>query len=503
MGEGMEFRSILDLKDSGYQNGTRPAFFTDLNLPGILEQIQSLYDGDVAGYYYYFPADEACEAYRRQVYGEVGRPEVFALLQHFVGQMKDVGNAAAEGARTDIQLQRQIWFVQEVEKYCSAIEELYRELQKAGMHSEGFCLFLDYLQGYLEKESYRDMRSRCSVLTQELEQIRFTLHYENRQIVVTEGEMPSGYEAFLMDLCPGHTGEMKSPFGLSSRLSSLETEIYRIYANKHMDMIRRMEEFAEKYADYGDERLLTFSREIGFYLSYQVFQSRMEGYGFCFATPTTKREEPLQAAGLYDLALAVAVCREERAVVPNDFEYREGERFFVLTGPNQGGKTTFARSLGQLVYFAKLGLSVPAKQANVPYFKGILTHFSVEESIETGRGKLKEELVRLAPMMDTVYENTFVIINELFTTAANFDACIMGGRVLDHFLAQRCMGIYVTHLRELSEGREGVVSLRASLDENRVQTFRVLRSPASDAPCAANQVNKYRLGYAQLKERLS
>ena len=35
-----------------------------------------------------------------------------------------------------------------------------------------------------------------------------------------------------------------------------------------------------------------------------------------------------------------------------------GERFFVLTGPNQGGKTTFARSLGQLVYFTRIGLDL-------------------------------------------------------------------------------------------------------------------------------------------------
>ncbi len=145
----------------------------------------------------------------------------------------------------------------------------------------------------------------------------------------------------------------------------------------------------------------------------------------------------MSAVGLYDLALACT----GREVVTNDMFFKEQERFFVLTGPNQGGKTTFARSLGQLVYFSMMGLDVPAVSARVYRFPDILTHFSVEESVETGRGKLKEELTRLAPMMkDLGGRHAFVVINELFTTAANYDACIMGRRVLEHFLDKGCFG---------------------------------------------------------------
>ena len=194
--------------------------------------------------------------------------------------------------------------------------------------------------------------------------------------------------------------------------------------------------------------------------------------------------------------------RLSNIVIPNDLHNDKGERFFVLTGPNQGGKTTFARSLGQLVYFTKMGLDVPAVSANVPYFPDIQTHFSVEESVETGRGKLKEELTRLAPMMEENRKDTFVIINELFTTAASYDAEIMGKKVLKHFIGLGCMGIYVTHLQELAGSHEGIVSLRAMLDENRIQTFKIERGAAEDTACAENVVNRYRLTYEQLKERL-
>ena len=149
-----------------------------------------------------------------------------------------------------------------------------------------------------------------------------------------------------------------------------------------------------------------------------------------------------------------------------------------------------------------MGLEVAAVSANLHYFEDILTHFSVEESVETGRGKLKEELIRLAPMMEAKYDKSFVIINELFTTAANYDAIIMGTNVLQHFIKQFCTGIYVTHLHELCEADKAVTGICAMLDENGKQSFKISRENIDYAECAANQVNKHRLGYEQLKSRL-
>ena len=64
------------------------------------------------------------------------------------------------------------------------------------------------------------------------------------------------------------------------------------------------------------------------------------------------------------------------------------------------------------------------------------------------------------------------------------------------------MGIYVTHLKELADEHEGIVSMRAMLNDEGIQTFEIRRGAAEDKPCAENQVNKYRLTYEQLKERL-
>ena len=340
------------------------------------------------------------------------------------------------------------------------------------------------------------------VLT-EIRRTRFVITCERDRIRVELREVAGegAYEEWISGAVGGEITRFQNPFMADIKITELENECLEILRTKKPELFRALGKIPTG-SECETPVLRRFSEEIRFYLAFAALQREMEAAGFAFVTPGTSEERPMEAKGLYDLALAMTSLSDGRSVVSNDFSLGDGERFFVLTGPNQGGKTTFARSLGQLVYLAKMGLDVPAGSANVPFFSGIQTHFSVEESVETGRGKLMDELVRLAPMMEDYRQGSFVVINELFTTAANYDAQIMGKRVLEHFIGLGCKGIYVTHIKELAEERDGVVSLRAMLDARGVPTFEIRRGEAEDGASAAGAVNKYRLTYEQLKERL-
>ena len=114
-----------------------------------------------------------------------------------------------------------------------------------------------------------------------------------------------------------------------------------------------------------------------------------------------------------------------------------------------------------------------------------------------------DELERLKPIMHESQEGSFVVINELFTTAANYDAIEMGKRVLKYLTDRNCKGIYVTHLGELTKACQGIISLRATVDSNNVQTFQIERSEPRELKGINSQVLKYRLSYDQIKERFS
>lgn len=499
----MAFESILDLRKSSYKDELRPSFYVDFNLDQIIDRVCRNWGENISSFYYYLPADKECEDYRRAVMADVKIENLNGALMNFVKCMKQHQEIEQKKEFVKRDIQKASWHVSEVLQYGAALKELLKALQEADIRSQGMLDLKASLEQYLASEEFKTMYQQAGELVEERNSIRFRISYADNQVVVSEAEVPGTYDSFLKNNLTEPEKPMKSPYVENPDLVSLEMLVIEILQRKKPELFKKTLEFYEKYRGYAKEVYIQLGKELPYYLAFYKFEEKMQKLGFAFTAPMVDETQDMFATGLYDLALACVNSDEDKEVTSNDFVYHEGESFIVLTGPNQGGKTTFARSLGQMMYFTKMGLDVPAKAANVHYFNNILTHFTVEESVETGRGKLQEELVRLKPMMDGDSTNDFVVINELFTTAANYDAIIMGQRVLQHFIGQNSRGIYVTHLKELTEAHESVVSMRAMLDDQGKQNHKIVRKEAEDIACAINQVNKYRLNYQQLKERLS
>lgn len=533
----MGFESILDKKEP-VKGVTRPAFFLDLNIDQILERITKG-DRGILEYFGYFPLDAECEGYRHDVYADIKENALYDALLTFntiYNEFRDIENKKKS---TRIDLQRPVWHFWGMEIYTRAITELKNSLENAKLTSEGFKGLKILLETYTGTQDFILMSEKAAKLKADLLNLTVYANYENGRIQVTvedSNENKSGaadsdkdrvsegngdkqisgenndedeyeniaeYEDFLEQICAVNEKEFVNPFAVTDELTSFEQEIVKIVAKKNPDIFKVAEKLFKETPEFEETVFSRLADELRFYLSYFEFEQKMIKAGFSFASPITSESQNICATGLYDLALACVNNEKGKPVISNDLAFEKNELFFVLTGPNQGGKTTFARSLGQLIYFTKIGLDVPAVSATVPYFSDILTHFSVEESVETGRGKLMEELVRLSPMMKEYKDNAFVVINELFTTAANYDAIIMGQNVLKHFLDEGCHGIYVTHLRELCDIDERIVGLSAQLDENGKQNFKIQKKSVDYEGCAKNQVEKYGLGYDKLVGRLN
>lgn len=507
-----DYPGILDLYRNSSEDVTRPAFFEDLNLIQIIDKI-SFEWGEQLETYFYFPANEASEEYRRRVYKDIKGLGLYSAFKGFAERMTGAEKAAQN--RTDCvqPLQKAAWNIYCAVEYTESVCDLKDALmaQRAGICSEGVGKLADLLAEYTSAEEFIKLKQESEKLMDRMSSYRVRMTYENNRVVVESFESSgetAEYEQFLRFFNTEKIKDFINPFDHTIEHAMLERSVLSRFVKKEPEFFTEVENFEKQYPEYILPELSKMKNEVQFYLSFCKFQMKMEEKGLTFCFPTSDNEKQVNASGLYDLALACAnmdrtLSNDGDYVVPNDFYLEDNENFFVLTGPNQGGKTTFARSLGQLVYFTKMGLAAPAQSANIHYYNDLLTHFSVEESVETGRGKLKEELIRLSPMMEEKYVNSFVIINELFTTAASYDACIMGKNVLRHFIKQKCHGIYVTHLHDLCNADESVTGICAMLDAEGKQNYKVSRENIEYADCAKNQVNKHRLGYEQLKERLS
>ena len=556
-----EKTGILGCSEDYYENAlSAPSYFTDLNLDQIIARIaEERRNYDLKRYFYRLPQKRETAQERCRVLRALENKELFDGFLRFSDGMLAARGYAERYRKAEFGLQRQRFLLDCGAAYTGAVQELVNALAAAGADgrkdgrissSALLCGLGGAVTGYTGRADYREFAERTAGLSQALAELRVQMALSRDRVKISQEETKGSYAEKLKRLFPaqvGRTEELENPFQAEKEPGKFERLVLESFRKSRPELFDRLRDYEKDFSrelpqaaegsgraeNFMTEWLLALERQLQVYLAYRLFMDRTAKSGYPFAYPEfsgaaedetegigTDRSEAcigesaegnlFCAAECYDLALLLKSLYSRQVVVCNNVRYGANEAFLVVTGPNQGGKTTFARSVGQMVYFSLMGLAAPCRQLRLPFFDGILTHFSVEESLETGRGKLKEELVRLEPMMRDREQNKFVVINELFTTAATYDAYIMGRRVMEHFLRQSCLGIYVTHIQELAdedqiheEGKR-IVSLSACVDDSdsHIRTYKIVRKPAEGTGYAYGLVEKYRMTYPELKVRL-
>lgn len=180
------------------------------------------------------------------------------------------------------------------------------------------------------------------------------------------------------------------------------------------------------------------------------------------------------AQKLVDASLAL---KERHAPVGNDLRWT-GKRLILITGPNQGGKTTFLRSVGLAQVMAQCGLFVTAKAYVCPLFSGIFTHFPSGEDRRMERGLLEVELQKLSDIIDQIQPNGLLLMNESFQTTLPLDAKRLAEEIVSGLTDAGVKVAFVTHLvayaaERWHTHRDDTLSLTAQRESDGKNTFRV------------------------------
>ena len=166
-------------------------------------------------------------------------------------------------------------------------------------------------------------------------------------------------------------------------------------ARLHPETFSQLEQYCARNQRYLDDTIGRFDREVQFYLAYLEYIAPLEANGLAFSH--APRVGAVQGCARHAKRSIwrwrAKLVGGRLAVVCNDFHLTDPERILVVSGPNNGGKTTFARMFGQLHYLASLGLPVPGEDARLFLSDRIFTHFEREEDIETLRGQVRGRAV--------------------------------------------------------------------------------------------------------------
>jgi len=507
------FQSVLfeqPASGAGVDGLPEPDFFADLNLDQVLEWMTASRKQYELKPFFYAPLhDVAAVRYRHEVLRDLEKPAVLESVTRFAETMRRMREHLAQAQKLYYPLQKQAWFLDAVEVYCEAVCSLAGELGGLDVASRGFEGLRDYLAGYAASGRFTSLAAETQALKEALAGVRYAVRIHGARVTVSNYEGEPDYSAEVVEtFARFKQGAGKSYLvGLPdlADMNHVEAQILDRVARLNPDVFGALARYCGRHRDHLDATVGRFDREVQFYLAYLELIGRFKAAGLPFCYPqVSARATGIAAEETFDLALANKLVPEGGTVVGNDFYLEGPERIFVVTGPNNGGKTTFARMFGQLHFLAALGLPVPGRSARLLLPDRIYTHFEREEDIETLRGKFEDELVRVHEILELATSQSVLVMNESFNSTTLNDALFVGTEVLRRVLDLGLLGVYVTFVDEIASLSQATVSMVSQVvPENPAQrTFKLVRKRADGLAYAAAIAGKYGLTYQRLIERI-
>jgi DNA mismatch repair ATPase MutS len=228
--------------------------------------------------------------------------------------------------------------------------------------------------------------------------------------------------------------------------------------------------------------------ELGFYVGCLNLWHRLaeKSEPVCLPEPQAPGRPLFACRGLYDVCLSLCV---EGRVVGNEVDADE-KLLVMITGANQGGKSTFLRSVGLAQLMMQAGMPVGAVAFRASVGDALFTHYRREEDPTMKSGKLDEELGRMREVVNQLTPNSIVLFNESFSATNEREGAEIGGGIVRALLETGVRVFFVTHSFELADGfyRQGMaqaVFLRAERHADGTRTFKVVEGeplPTSYGP---------------------
>jgi hypothetical protein len=362
---------------------------------------------------------------------------------------------------------------QVMELYLTSLHRLADLAAKhaADFRSEGFTRFFAILAGELTSDYFAEMEARLA----ELEFKRGTLMSAR----LGEGGKGTGYvlrrhppaARGWRDRLPGRNRAAYS-FTIPDRDEAGTRALSALTSRAVNDTANALARSADHVRDF----FLVLRDELAFYLGCLNLRTRLiaRGQPVCYPVPAAVGSEKLDARGLYDASLALTL---DGPVTGNDLS-ADGRRLVMITGANQGGKSTFLRAVGQAQLMLQAGMFAPAQELTGSTCTGVFTHFKREEDATMERGKLDEELMRMSTIADRITAGGLLLCNESFASTNEREGSQIAREIIRAMTEAGIRVVFVTHLYDLAEsvharGDGRALFLRARREPDGSRTFRL------------------------------
>jgi len=507
------FHSILFEKqeDGPRRDDTsEPAFFGDLNLDQIVSAVTLGRDEYMLKPFFHTElAREGAITYRHEVMQDLDNVAVLDSLNAFAVGLRKMRQHLAQAEKLHYRLQSEWWLLEAIAVYCKTLETFSRDLPLAAPRSKGLREFHLTLSGYVASARFQSLMHDAIHIKESLAAIRYCIRVKGSTVTVLhyDSEIDQSadvlriFEKFKQGAVKDHRAELRDWLDMNH----VEARVLDFVAQLHPQVFIELAAYCVNNADYLDATIQTFDREVQFYLAYRDYIGICKSVGLSFCYPRmSSTSKAVHCDETFDLALAHKLAVEKAHVVCNDCHLDGEERLIVVSGPNNGGKTTFARTFGQLHYLAKIGCPIPGRNAELFLCDQLFTHFEREENTKDLRGKLQDDLMRVRQILAHATSRSVIIMNEIFSSTTLTDALFLSRKIIGEILQRDALCVCVTFIEELAHLDDRAVSMVSEVtpEDPASRTFRVRRRPADGRAYAVSVAELYGLTYDHLTERL-
>ena len=480
----------------------------------------------------YFSDDIDVLKRRSIVFGDAlnvrGLYELLVSISQKLSAISDVLRSETEiGDR-----ERSIFSAKQLELYFEIIDEAesyYTSLPKAEhFASEEFSQLFDRINGIATSREYHDLKQGTRKLIEKITHIKsisvgFNFDaklspVEMGIISVNDQYIESGKlvdKILRMDFAPNGLQAIEPIIAVDKSLKHDEFELLQDSILRSVDKIfvRAVKNWPREFTKYIAENLaflLDLLPDLQFILVVTKIHKKLveSGVPLCIPKYHAKAERIFRAKQLYNPALAIRMSEAGtiNSIVSNDIEFDEKGQIYILTGPNNGGKTVFLVSVGMAQILAQLGMLIPAKSIDISPVDRIYVHFP-KYSTKENMGRLEEECARIKEIFATINTHSLCLFDETFSSTDSEEGCGLAFEILRAIRSYGAHAIFGTHFHQLgrrideakSDGEcDGFDFLNAGIEEGKRRTYKITRGKPEGKSYAAGIAAKYGLSFETL-----
>ncbi len=514
IGSPTPHRSLLSPHGLDDELGTEPtdrSFVNDLNIGQVVTSIAGdREERDLITTLLYRPLhDTTTIRFRHEVFRDLEDKTLFERVKGSVELLRQTRSHLAQLEKMQSKYEQEGWLLDAIAIYCQAVTSLADDLNADSVNSQGLHSFGDYLASYTRCDAFVSLATEAAQRREALGQIQYCVRIRGGRVDVYRYENEPDYSVEVLKTFErfkqGAAKDYRVQYRVWPSIDHVGAQMLDLVARLFPEEFLALDEFCRHHDKFFDATVRRFEREVQFYLAYLEYMEPLRAAGLSFCYPEVSQSKDVLATDTFDSALANKLVAKGQKVITNDFSLSGIERVVVVSGPNQGGKTTFARTFGQLHHFGSVGVPVPGSAARLFLFDRLFTHFEREEDLANMTGKLEDDLVRIQATLMTATSESIIIMNEIFSSTTLNDARFLLTKILEKVIQLDLLCLLVTFVDEITSLAPSIVSMVSMIvPENPTErTLKVVRAPADGLAYALAIAEKYNLTYERLRGRIS